>query len=75
MTYEPIDWQMLCLNLRSIKPLSQIAKEIGCEEQTLTRLARSDVTEPRFTIGIRLLNAHADYCNNTHQLWKSKCKK
>jgi hypothetical protein len=67
----PIDWQRLCLNLRKHQPLSQFAKIIDCDEQTLTRLARGDISEPRFSTGLVLLDLYADLCGDTHTLWKN----
>jgi hypothetical protein len=55
-----IDWETLCLNLRRHKPLAQIAREIDCDEQTINRLQRGEVREPRFSVAIELLNMHLD---------------
>jgi hypothetical protein len=52
-----IDWQRLTLNLRSKGTLSSFAAEFGCDSMTLQRLARGDVEEPRFELGLKLLNA------------------
>lgn len=65
-----LDWQRITLNLRRHKPLAQIARDIGCDEQTLTRLARADVREPRFTTGLRLLDAHHEHCPDQHNQLK-----
>ena len=62
-----IDWQRLCLNLRKQQPLAVFAREIGCDEKTLHRLANGDVSEPRFSIGLELLNKHVDLFPELHR--------
>jgi hypothetical protein len=61
-----IDWQRLTLNLRRHKPLAQCARALGCEQMTLQRLARGEVDEPRFELGLALLNLHLDICPQQH---------
>jgi hypothetical protein len=68
-----IDWQRLTLNLRSKGTLSSFAAEFGCDSMTLQRLARGDVEEPRFELGLKLLNAHLDlFQDQHHQLLRGK---
>lgn len=62
-----IDWQRLTLNLRSIKTLSAYATELGCDSITLQRLSRAEVAEPRFELGLKLLNAHFDAFPEKHK--------
>jgi hypothetical protein len=62
-----IDWQRLTLNLRSKDTLSSFATEFGCDSMTLQRLARGDVEEPRFELGLKLLNAHLDAFPEKHK--------
>jgi hypothetical protein len=63
-----IDWQRLLLNLRKrYKPLAQVADEIDCDEQTLCRLARGETKEPRWSVGIKLLDLHLDKCPELHK--------
>ena len=58
-----IDWQQLTLNIRThYKPLSQVAKEVGSDWRHLNRLARGEVAQPRFNVGINLLDLHKDKC-------------
>ncbi len=62
-----IDWQQVTLNLRSnYGPLSRIAREIGAGPVHLQRLARGEIAEPKFTIGIRLLDLHFDVVGDRH---------
>lgn len=62
-----IDWQRLLLNLRSsYKPLAKVADEVGADEGTLRRLARGDTKEPKFSVGLRLLDLHYDQCGDRH---------
>jgi len=54
-----VNWQQIVLQLRgNYKPLAAVAREIGCEEPTLNRLARGEVSQPRFDIGVKLLELH-----------------
>ncbi len=59
MTKIQINWQRICLQLRAkYKPLAVIAKEVGSCERHMNRLARGDVSEPRYTVGVKLLALH-----------------
>lgn len=70
-----VDWMMICINLRRIKPLAAIGREIGSEEKTLNRLARGEVKEPRFSLGIKLLDLHYDLCPDRHnEMIFRKCR-
>ena len=63
-----INWQMVCLNLQNrYKPLSTIAKEVGSDWRHLCRLARAEVNEPKFGVGMKLLDLHYDHCEDVHQ--------
>ncbi len=63
-----IDWQLLTINLRrDYKSLSSIAKEVGSDWQHLNRLARGETKEPRFSVGVRLIDLHFDYCKEKHK--------
>lgn len=55
-----IDWRLLVNKLRTVKPVSRIAKEVGAKENHLNRIARGEVAEPRFNTGIRLLDYYYD---------------
>lgn len=62
-----IDWQIVLLNIRThYKSLSAVAKEVGSDWQHLNRLARGDVNEPKFGVGMKLLDLHYDHCRNKH---------
>lgn len=62
-----IDWCMVCNNLRArYKSLSSVAKEVGSDWQHLNRLARREVQEPKFTVGVKLLDLHHDHCPDKH---------
>lgn len=57
------NWSIICLQLRrDYKNLCAIGKEVGSDWQHLNRLARGDVKEPKFMVGIRLLDLHYDHC-------------
>jgi hypothetical protein len=68
----PIDWQACCLQLRKHKPLTQIALMIGCDDQVINRLARGEIAEPRFSIGLELLNLYTDLIGDTQRLWNER---
>jgi len=61
-----IDWQRVTLNLRRVRPLSTVAKQIGSNERHLNRLARGEVDQPRFNTGVALLDLHFDLCRDRH---------
>lgn len=63
-----VNWSAVCLHLRSrYKPLSQVAKEVGSDWRHLNRLARGEVQQPRFDVGVRLLDLHSDKCADVHR--------
>ena len=55
-----INWCLLVNKLRSVKPISRVAKEVGAKESHLNRIARGEVAEPRFNTGVRLLDYYYD---------------
>jgi len=62
-----INWQTITNNLRhDYKNLSGIGKDIGSDWAHLNRLARGEVKEPKFSVGIRLLDLHYDHCKGKH---------
>jgi len=62
-----IDWKMVALNIRqSGVSLSRAADLIGCDEQTINRLSRGDTKEPKFSIGVKILDLHFDFCKEKH---------
>lgn len=62
-----IDWQRICWNLRKHAPLSRVAKLVGTDERHLNRLARGDTLQPKFDVGVRLLDLHYDKCPDAHK--------
>jgi len=63
-----IDWQQLALNLRTCgQVLTVLSKQLGLHEGYLCQLARGEINEPRFSIGLRLLNLHLDVCGAERQ--------
>jgi transcriptional regulator with XRE-family HTH domain len=62
-----IDWSKVTNNLRQRRvSLAKIARETGADPVTLQRLARGEIHEPRFSVGIRLLDLHKDVCPERH---------
>lgn len=63
-----VDWQRVTINLRShYGPLSRVSRITGAGETHLQRLARGEVNEPKFMVGIRLLDLHFDVMGDRHQ--------
>ena len=57
-----INWQILTQLIRKhYKPLSTVAKEVGADWRHLNRLARGEVKEPKFSVGIKLLDIGHDH--------------
>lgn len=60
---EKVDWQRVCLDIRSSGlPLSTAAVQVGMSWKTLGHLARGEQRVPRFDGGLRLLKLHAQRC-------------
>jgi len=56
-----IDWALLCALLQcKYKSLATVAREIGLDGATLTKLARGEVKSPRFESGVKLLDLAFD---------------
>jgi hypothetical protein len=62
MNLENINWQVLCLNIRQKIPLTVASKKLGYDTDYLSRFARCEVLEPRFSKGILMLDMHLDLC-------------
>ena len=57
------NWSTICLQLRrDYKGLSAIGKEVNSDWQHLNRLARGDVEQPKYLVGVKLLELHHDHC-------------
>lgn len=64
-----IDWQQVTLNLRRhYKPLYQIAKELNSSYDTIKELSIGRATNPRFDLGMKLLDMHLDKCPQLHRV-------
>lgn len=57
-----IDWQMLALNIQQNVPLAQASKKARLNKGYLSQIARGELLEPRFSIGVKLLDYHLDVC-------------
>ncbi len=75
MTTPDIDWQTVTLNLRAAGcPLAKIKSGARMDDQTIHRLQRGEIEEPRFSQGVRLLDMHERWCPERHSIEKiSKC--
>ena len=57
-----IDWMLLTILLRKhYKPLSKIGNEVGSDWSHLNRLARGEVNQPKFSVGVMLLDLGYDH--------------
>ena len=63
-----IDWSMIVLRIQNKGICAErLAKMInGCPVH-LRRLARCEVNQPKFNIGIKLLDLHSDICPDDHK--------
>jgi len=57
-----IDWQRLVLDLRRHHSLKTLGNKLDVNYQTLGRLSRGDMKEPKFSDGLLLLDIHSDLC-------------
>ena len=57
-----MNWSRVILEISARRgcKIATIARHLNCNAQGLRRLARGDVREPRITLGLRLLDMHAD---------------
>lgn len=62
-----INFQQIIINLKqsglSYKRISQLC---NIDAQHIAHIARYEVKEPKFSVGIKLLNLHFDKCKNKH---------
>lgn len=63
-----IDWRKLLSNLASRNiGIRDVANITMTPAQTLAELSKRKMTEPPFSVGIRLLDLHYDRCPDLHQ--------
>lgn len=68
-----IDWQMLALNIQQKQSLAKASYKNRLNKGYLSQLARGEITEPRFSIGVKLLDYHFDVCGvDKHKRLTSK---
>lgn len=56
-----IDWNLLVIKLSTKKPMTDIAKELNIDCGKLHRMSRGIQGEPKFTLGLALLDLYFDY--------------
>ena len=63
-----IDWSMIVLSLQN-KGFSceKLAGQLGSCPVHLRRIARGEVIQPKFDVGIKLLDLHSDLCPGSHK--------
>lgn len=63
-----VDWQRLLLNLKSCGvSYNAVATRTGMDPQTVGRLVRQEIREPKFSSGLALLDLHFAMCPDKHQ--------
>ena len=54
-----VNWSLLLILLRAnYKAISGVAREVDSNERHLNRIARGEVNEPKFMVGVRLLDLY-----------------
>ena len=62
-----INWQDVLLNLQNqYKALETVAKEVGASGPVLRQIARGETKEPKFSVGVKLLDLHFEHCSPRH---------
>ena len=62
-----IDWQKVILDLQNqYKPISVFCEEVNTDWRVLGKLARGEIKEPKFSVGIKLLDLHLEKCRVRH---------
>ena len=57
-----IDWSLLTMMLRKhYKNLTKVGVEVGSDWAHMNRLARGEVAQPKFDVGIKLLDLGYDH--------------
>ena len=60
-----IDWVKITSEIRKHHgSLAKGAKSIGCCAETLRQINRGEIREPKFTLGVKILDAHFDVKEN-----------
>ncbi len=55
-----IDWQLCIVKLRKHMTYCMIASRVSACHRHIERIARGDITEPRFNTGVRILDLAYD---------------
>ena len=64
-----INWQQVVLNLRSRhSSMCKMAKELNTSYDTIKELELGRSTNPRYDLGLKLLDLHYDKCRELHKL-------
>jgi len=60
-----IDWALVLLRLQNqYGSIHKLAAEVNSCPVHLRRLARGEINEPKFMVGVKLLDLHYDYYKN-----------
>jgi len=63
-----IDWSLILNRLRSSRgSLQTVAREVGASAQHLNCISRCEVQQPKFLVGVKLLDLHFEDYPDQHQ--------
>jgi hypothetical protein len=58
-----IDWVKVLLDLRdNYKPIPELAEELNQHANALRKIMSYDIDEPKYSVGVRLLELHEQHC-------------
>jgi transcriptional regulator with XRE-family HTH domain len=57
-----VNWQQCAIELRRHYSYRELASMVHIDKQSLGRLARGEMEEPKFSHGVALLDLHTDLC-------------
>jgi len=62
-----IDWQRITLDLRRHMPCREIdRRHLGRHLDYTAKIARGEITEPKYSDGVKLLELHQQFCGVSH---------
>ena len=64
-----VDWQMTILRLNNAGyTCGMIAARVGSNQQHIARLARLEVEQPKFLVGVKILDLYHDVVGDFEQI-------
>lgn len=62
-----IDWHTVLVNIGSRKSMKKVGQEVNACPVNLRRIRRGEVKEPKFSVGVKLLDMHLDMFPDKHK--------